>query len=155
VLRTGTFELDDRTIDLARIDVPVLVFGGATDGIAPVPAVKALVPLLSGSPDVRFEIVPGGHLGMLTGRAARDTTWRVLDAWLAEWSTPEEAPRKAPARKSASKKAPAKKTAAKRAPAKKAAAKKTPAKRTAASRESIGANPQRRYGSEGSRSLSR
>ena len=165
VLRTGTFELDDRTIDLARIDVPVLVFGGATDGIAPVPAVKALVPLLSGSPDVRFEIVPGGHLGMLTGRAARDTTWRVLDAWLAEWSTPEEAPKKAPARKSASKKAPAKKTSAKRAPAKKAAAKKapakkaaakkTPAKRTAASRESIGANPQRRYGSEGSRSLSR
>ena len=160
VLRTGTFELDDRTIDLARIDVPVLVFGGATDGIAPVPAVKALVPLLSGSPDVRFEIVPGGHLGMLTGRAARDTTWRVLDAWLAEWSTPEEAPKRAPARKSTSKKAPAKKTAAKRAPAKKAAAKKapakkTPAKRTAASRESIGANPQRRYGSEGSRSLSR
>ena len=28
-------------------------------------------PLLSGVREVRFEIVPGGHLGMLTGRAAR------------------------------------------------------------------------------------
>ncbi|MEP7737570.1 alpha/beta fold hydrolase [Nocardioides sp. 31GB23] len=140
VLRTGTFELDDRTIDLGRIDVPVLVFGGSTDGIAPVPAVKALVPLLAGSPDVRFEIVPGGHLGMLTGRAARETTWRVLDAWVAEWSTPDAEPTVTPARK---------------APAKRAAAKKAPARRTAATRESIGANPQRRYGSGGSRSLSR
>lgn len=140
VLRTGTFELDDRTIDLARIDVPVLVFGGSTDGIAPVPAVKALVPLLAGSPDVRFEIVPGGHLGMLTGRAARETTWRVLDAWVAEWSTPDAEPTATPARKT---------------PAKKAPPRKAPARRTAATRESIGANPQRRYGSGGSRSLSR
>ena len=51
--------------------MPVLVFAGATDGIAPVASVKAVVPLLTGSPEVRFEIVPGGHLGMLTGRAAR------------------------------------------------------------------------------------
>ena len=155
VLRTGTFELDDRTIDLGRIDVPVLVFGGSTDGIAPVPAVKALVPLLAGSPDVRFEIVPGGHLGMLTGRAARETTWRVLDAWVAEWSTPDAEPPGTPTRKPPAKKAPAKKAPAKKAPAKKAPARKVPAKRTAATRESIGANPQRRYGSGGSRSLSR
>ena len=155
VLRTGTFELDDRTIDLGRIDVPVLVFGGSTDGIAPVPAVKALVPLLAGSPDVRFEIVPGGHLGMLTGRAARETTWRVLDAWVAEWSTPDAEPPGTPTRKPPAKKAPAKKAPAKKAPAKKAPARKAPAKRTAATRESIGANPQRRYGSGGSRSLSR
>ena len=36
--------------------------------------------------EVRFEIVPGGHLGMLTGRAARGTTWRVLDEWIDQWS---------------------------------------------------------------------
>jgi polyhydroxyalkanoate synthase len=83
----GTFELDDRTIALADIEVPVLVFGGATDGIAPVPAVKAVVPMLTGSREVRFEIVPGGHLGMLTGRAARNSTWRVMDEWISEWST--------------------------------------------------------------------
>jgi polyhydroxyalkanoate synthase len=83
----GTFELSDRTIALADITAPVLVFAGATDGIAPVPAVKAVVPLLTGSPEVRFEIVPGGHLGMLTGRAARGTTWRAMDEWISQWST--------------------------------------------------------------------
>ncbi|WP_323794076.1 alpha/beta fold hydrolase [Nocardioides sp.] len=83
----GTFETGDRTIRLSDITAPVLVFGGAGDGIAPVPAVRAVVPLLSGSEEVRFEIVPGGHLGMLTGRAARNTTWAVLDEWISQWST--------------------------------------------------------------------
>ncbi|HWJ11525.1 MAG TPA: alpha/beta fold hydrolase [Nocardioides sp.] len=86
-LATGTFELDDRTIDLADIRVPVLVFGGATDGIAPVPAVHAVVPLLKNAEEVRFEVVPGGHLGMLTGRAARTTTWLAMDEWINQWST--------------------------------------------------------------------
>jgi polyhydroxyalkanoate synthase len=85
----GTFELDDRTISIADIEAPVLVFGGATDGIAPVPAVKAVVPKLTGSREVRFEIVPGGHLGMLTGRGARGTTWRVMDEWITRWSSEE------------------------------------------------------------------
>ena len=84
------FELGDRTVDRSAITAPVLVFAGSTDGIAPVNAVKAVVPLLTGSPDVRFEIVPGGHLGMLTGRSARGTTWRVLDEWVDQWSQPEE-----------------------------------------------------------------
>jgi polyhydroxyalkanoate synthase len=89
-LAAGDFELDDRVIRLSEIKVPVLVFGGSTDGIAPVPAVKAVVPLLTGSPEVRFEIVPGGHLGMLTGRAARGSTWVVMDEWITQWSTDEE-----------------------------------------------------------------
>ncbi len=86
-LAGGIFELDDRTIHLSEISVPVLVFGGANDGIAPVPAVRAVVPLLSGSPEVQFEVVPGGHLGMLTGRSARTTTWVAMDEWIARWST--------------------------------------------------------------------
>ena len=85
-LAEGRLEIGDRTIDLASIEVPVLVFAGNTDGIAPLPAVRAVVPLLSGSREVRFEIVPGGHLGMLTGRAARATTWTVIDEWVARWS---------------------------------------------------------------------
>ncbi|MEZ0578235.1 alpha/beta fold hydrolase [Nocardioides sp. MH1] len=91
-LATGEFDLDERTIRLADIKVPVLVFAGAVDGIAPVNAVKAVVPLLSGSKEVRFEIVPGGHLGMLTGRAARGSTWVVMDEWITQWSTEPEAP---------------------------------------------------------------
>jgi polyhydroxyalkanoate synthase len=150
----GSIDFGDRTIELKNIKAPVLVFGGATDGIAPIPAVKAIQPLLSGAAEVRFEIVPGGHLGMLTGRGARGTTWRIMDEWIDQWSsdaahdpTPAPAAKKAPA----TKKAPARKKAA----TKKAAASGKPAAKKAATRESIGANPKRRYGSAGSRSLSR
>jgi len=83
----GTFQLGERTISVADVRVPVLVFGGANDGITPIGAVKPLVPLLAGSPDARFEIVPGGHLGMLTGRRARTGTWPLIDSWVDEWST--------------------------------------------------------------------
>jgi polyhydroxyalkanoate synthase len=85
-LAVGRMEVGERTVDLSAITVPVLVFSGNTDGIAPLPAVRAVVPLLTNAPEVRFEVVPGGHLGMLTGRAARETTWQVLDEWIEEWS---------------------------------------------------------------------
>ena len=146
-LATGRFVLGDRTIDLAAITAPVLVFAGATDGIAPVGSVKAVVPLLTGAAEVRFEIVPGGHLGMLTGRAARGTTWRALDEWVDQWSTTKRATP----------------TARKKAARKRAATRKAPARKPKPAAESsgkpaagtIGANPTRRYGSAGSRNLAR
>lgn len=84
-LATGSVELGGRRVCLAAITAPTLVVAGATDGIAPVESVRAALPLLTGSREVRFEIVPGGHLGMLTGRAARTTTWPALDAWFEQW----------------------------------------------------------------------
>jgi polyhydroxyalkanoate synthase len=124
-LASGSLEVGGREVSLAAITAPVLVFAGANDGIAPVESVRAVVPLLSGSPEVQLEIVPGGHLGMLTGRAARDTTWRALDAWFDQWkSKPKRAPRKRPAAKKA-----------------------TPA-------DKIGTNPTRRHKSSSSRALS-
>jgi polyhydroxyalkanoate synthase len=164
VLSTGRFELADRTVDLAAITAPVLVFAGATDGIAPVNAVKALVPLLSGAAEVRFEIVPGGHLGMLTGRAARGSTWRVLDEWVGQWSTTQAATPVKATRKPAVKKAPAKKSAVKKAAPRKAAVKKAAPRKAGVQKsavakggspDAIGANPTRRYGSAGSRGLAR
>lgn len=84
-LATGTIELGGRPVSLAAITAPTLVVAGASDGIAPVAAVRAALPLLTGAPEARFEIVPGGHLGLLTGRAARTSTWPTLDAWFREW----------------------------------------------------------------------
>src|SRR5919202_41782 len=81
-LADGRTELSDGCIDLADVDVPVLVVAGSNDVLAPREAVEALVPLLRGSPDVRFHVAPGGHLGVLTGRHAREVTWRELDAFL-------------------------------------------------------------------------
>lgn len=82
----GRFDLVTRSISLADVAGPVLVLAGADDAIAPVSAVKAAMPHLTGASEARFEIVPGGHLGMLTGRTARDGTWPVLDDWLDEWA---------------------------------------------------------------------
>ena len=128
-LRTGELAFGDRVIKVAAVDKPTLVFAGAADGIAPVGSVKALVPLLTGAPEVRFEIVPGGHLGMLTGRAARTTTWRVLDEWIAQWSQPDGHSAAGPV--------------------------VPPQKPRTPQRDKIGSNPSRRYGSSSSRGLAR
>jgi polyhydroxyalkanoate synthase len=55
---------------------------GETDVLAPQPAVHHVGNLLPNAREVRLEIAPGGHLGVLTGRAARRTTWPALDEFL-------------------------------------------------------------------------
>jgi polyhydroxyalkanoate synthase len=147
-LREGVVHHEGREIRLDAIRLPVLVFAGNTDGIAPINAVRRLVDLLPHAPEVRFEIVPGGHLGMLTGRASRTTTWPVLDEWIAQHATPAR-------KRTAPKKAAAKKAAPEKAAAKKAAPKKSAPKKSAPSSSAIGANPRRRYGSASSRNLGR
>jgi polyhydroxyalkanoate synthase subunit PhaC len=145
-LAGGTVTMDDRTISLADLTVPLLAFGGAGDGIAPVACVRPIVDLVPGVDDLRFEIVPGGHLGMLTGRAARRTTWRIMDEWIEAHSS-AQAGEPTPL---------AKKQGAKRSGRKTATAKKAPSRRTTkrtASKKAIGSNPHRRYGSAPSRTL--
>ena len=68
-LADGRLALEDRTLDLADVKLPVLAVAGRGDGIAPVPAchhVEALLPHAK----VELATAPGGHLGVLTGRAA-------------------------------------------------------------------------------------
>ena len=156
-LLTGKVDLSGHEIDVADIKVPVLIFAGNTDGIAPINAVRALIPLLTGAHEVRFEIVPGGHLGMLTGRAARTSTWVTMDEWIEQYSTPDDRPARTP-RKRGAKKAASKKGAKQAAPA----ARKKPAPRTpkpvaevAPDRSAIGSNPDRRFASASSRNLAR
>lgn len=78
----GRVDLNRKAISLADIRVPALVVAGADDVIAPRRAVEQLVGLLDNAPEVRFAVAPGGHLGVLTGRRARNTTWCYLDAFL-------------------------------------------------------------------------
>lgn len=81
-LADGELALSGRTIRLSAVDVPVLVVAGRGDVIAPLPAVQKVVGLLTGAPEVRFTTAPGGHLGVLTGRGARTTTWPAIDEFL-------------------------------------------------------------------------
>lgn len=89
-LAGGTMDLGADTIHLADIRVPVLAVAGETDVLAPCGAVHALGRLLPSSPDVRLETAPGGHLGVLTGRAARRTTWPALDRFLTDAARADE-----------------------------------------------------------------
>jgi len=82
-LADGRLALGDRTLDLADVRVPVLSLAGLGDGIAPVAACHRLGELVPSAPAVQLATAPGGHLGVLTGRAARGTTWVLLDRFLA------------------------------------------------------------------------
>jgi polyhydroxyalkanoate synthase subunit PhaC len=83
-LMRGGVDIGGRAVDLGRVAVPVLAIAGRGDALAPVRAVRPLVRLLRGAPQVRFEVASGGHLDVLTGRSAKATTWRHLDRWLDE-----------------------------------------------------------------------
>lgn len=83
-LARGSLELGGREIELARVRVPVLSIAGEGDGIAPRKAVHHVGELLTGSPEARLLTAPGGHLGVLSGRGARRTTWTYLDDFLTE-----------------------------------------------------------------------
>lgn len=89
-LADGRIELaPGRTIDLGDVRVPVLVVSGESDILAPRAAVDPVAGLLTGAAEVRVDAAPGGHLGVLTGRSARDTTWRYLDEFLRRHDRPQ------------------------------------------------------------------
>ncbi|GLZ42413.1 alpha/beta fold hydrolase [Actinokineospora sp. NBRC 105648] len=78
-LAEGQLDLGGRRISLEELKIPILVIAGDNDTIAPKRAVGHLVDVLDNATDVSFQVCPGGHLGVLTGRAARTTTWHHLD----------------------------------------------------------------------------
>jgi polyhydroxyalkanoate synthase len=81
-LAQGRLALTGRTIDLADARVPLLAVAGRGDGIAPVAACHHLERLVPNVRSLRLETAPGGHLGVLTGRAARGSTWKLVDQLL-------------------------------------------------------------------------
>lgn len=76
--------LAGRPVRLADVDVPVLLVAGADDVIAPVDSVRRACDLLTSAPDLRFVVHPGGHLGVLAGRRARDGAWADLITFLTD-----------------------------------------------------------------------
>lgn len=81
-LATGKVQGPTRVVDLADIRVPVINIAGTSDVLVPVDVARGVCDVLPNSPDVRFETAPGGHLGVLTGSKAADTTWAMIDDFL-------------------------------------------------------------------------
>jgi polyhydroxyalkanoate synthase len=82
-LADGHLRLADQEIDLADVAVPVLAVAGKDDVLAPQAAVHHVGSLLTNAPEVQLKSGPGGHLGVLTGRAAAGTTWHWIDEFFA------------------------------------------------------------------------
>ena len=84
-LLRGRVRLRDRRVDLGRIDQNVLVITAGADHIAPRPGTMPFFDLIS-SHDVEHLALPGGHIGLVAGSAARKELWPNIAEWLAERS---------------------------------------------------------------------
>ncbi len=82
-LRDGAMEFGDRRADLAAVRCPVLAFAGKDDKLVPIRSARAALGSL-GSPDVRFRVVPGGHMGVVAGLRAPANVWEPTRAFLEE-----------------------------------------------------------------------
>lgn len=81
-LADGKIQGPNKMVDLADVRVPVMNVAGTSDVLVPVEVAHHVGDLLPNSPQVRLEVAPGGHLGVLTGRSAPTTTWAMIDDFL-------------------------------------------------------------------------
>ena len=88
-LAAGHFQGPNVYVDLANVRVPVMNVAGTGDVLAPVASVHHVGSILPNSPDVRLPLAPGGHLGVLTGTKAPETTWVEINTFLADYDRPK------------------------------------------------------------------
>ncbi|ETA08316.1 MULTISPECIES: alpha/beta hydrolase [Gordonia] len=81
-LARGVLTFDDVTVDLAKVSVPVQLFGSHRDAIVSWAAAHHGVDLFTGSPRVEFATVETSHLGLIAGSAAVEQTWPRIDEFL-------------------------------------------------------------------------
>jgi poly(3-hydroxybutyrate) depolymerase len=86
-LIAGELEVDGRSVDLGRIDVPLNLLGGATDHITPPAQVFAAREAVS-TPrgDITMRTTSGGHLGLFMGSEALLEHWPPILASVLERS---------------------------------------------------------------------
>jgi polyhydroxyalkanoate synthase len=91
-LSGGAVDIDGRRVQLADVRVPVLAVAASRDRFAPPGSVYRVAQLLVNAPEVSLRIANGGHIGALTGRRARETTWIFLDDFLTRHGNAVAAP---------------------------------------------------------------
>jgi polyhydroxyalkanoate synthase subunit PhaC len=80
-LMKGEMVLRGEAIDLRRLRANVLNVVADDDHIVPPEETVGIMEKI-GSPDRELLRIPGGHIGMMAGSAARKRTWPQIDAWL-------------------------------------------------------------------------
>ncbi|GAA4940586.1 polyhydroxyalkanoate synthase [Actinomycetospora succinea] len=86
-LEAGRVPVGRRVVDLSDLRRPVLLVAGETDRVVPPRAVRTGTRRLTGA-DTRLTTAPGGHLGVLVGRAAKNTTWARMCAFFDRHDAP-------------------------------------------------------------------
>ncbi|MNV86013.1 acyl-CoA synthetase [compost metagenome] len=84
-LSNGVVKFGELTAYIKDIECSVLALGGSTDIIVTADAVKPLMDLIS-SQDKTFKVVPGGHMGVVSGSQAPTAVWPEISNWLVERS---------------------------------------------------------------------
>jgi len=77
----GGLRIAGEKIDLRRITAPVLAIAAERDEISPPASIGPLIERTS-SEDRTFLVLPGGHIGLVAGRSARDVLWPAIEEWL-------------------------------------------------------------------------
>ena len=80
-LKAGQYTYRDQAYDLKDIHSSLMVVAGSEDKMVTAEAVKPLMTLTS-SQDTQFEMVPGGHLGLMCSKGSAEKFWPVLTKWL-------------------------------------------------------------------------
>lgn len=81
----GEMKARGRRANLANIRAPLLNVIADKDHIIPPENSKSLMHLVS-SEDKHLEVISGGHVGIMAGRAARYKLWPKIAAWLGQRS---------------------------------------------------------------------
>ncbi len=77
----GEVYLRGRRVDLSNINIPILNVAGTKDHICTLPQAEATTNAVS-STDKEFFTLDAGHVGLMTGRGARQGLWPKLTDWL-------------------------------------------------------------------------
>ncbi|CAN5611587.1 class III poly(R)-hydroxyalkanoic acid synthase subunit PhaC [soil metagenome] len=80
-LAKGEIKLRGRRVDLSNINTPLLTIAGKKDHICSVPQAEAVMDLVS-SQDKEFFVLDAGHVGLMTGRGAKQGLWPKVTDWL-------------------------------------------------------------------------
>lgn len=85
-LTQGKITLHGQLIELKNINCSLLVGAGDTDQIVTAAAAQPLTQLTN-SQDVSYQLIPGGHLGLMSSQKSAEIFWPTLYTWLKQRST--------------------------------------------------------------------
>lgn len=80
-LAKGEIEVGGQLADLSAIDCSMMVFAGETDSLVPAKIAEKIMDIVA-SEDKSFQVVPGGHMGVILGSKAQQAVWAEAAAWL-------------------------------------------------------------------------